>query len=213
MSRFDLSVKASKGTLYYVYDPMCSWCWAYQPVLEQVRKALAQQVKMVNVLGGLAADSDEPMDGSMQQHLQDVWRTIEAETGTAFNHDFWTKNTPRRSTYIACRAVLAAAKQNNEIDMVQTIGMAYYQRAMNPSDEDTLLQLADEMSLDFDQFKLDLRSKAIDAELQNHIRLARAMKANSFPGWVVGINGQFHSIAVDYHSAHPTLAQISDVLR
>ncbi|MCH7478788.1 MAG: DsbA family protein, partial [SAR324 cluster bacterium] len=24
------------GTLYYFGDPMCSWCWGFKPVLEQV---------------------------------------------------------------------------------------------------------------------------------------------------------------------------------
>ena len=27
-----------KATLYYVYDPMCSWCWGYKPTWDKVKK-------------------------------------------------------------------------------------------------------------------------------------------------------------------------------
>ena len=31
-------------TLYYVADPMCSWCWGFQPVLEKVKEAVPERV-------------------------------------------------------------------------------------------------------------------------------------------------------------------------
>ena len=30
-------------TLYYVADPMCSWCWGFQPVLEKVKEAVPEE--------------------------------------------------------------------------------------------------------------------------------------------------------------------------
>jgi putative protein-disulfide isomerase len=34
-------MSVTKPTLYYVYDPMCSWCWGYKPVWLQIKEAVA----------------------------------------------------------------------------------------------------------------------------------------------------------------------------
>ena len=195
--------------LYYVYDPMCSWCWAYAPVLARVRAALSNQLTIVDVLGGLAADTDEPMPEAQRAEIEGIWRRIQSELETPFNYAFWRENTPRRSTYPACRAVLAAAQQGAAVAMTSAIQVAYYQRAMNPSDDDVLLQLADELELDFARFSADFFSEAIAAEHQQHRALRQRLGAHQFPSWVLVKNGEAIPILLDYHAAEPTLAQLS----
>ena len=64
-------------------------------------------------MGGLAPDSNEPMTDEMREYIQMNWRKIEHSIpGTKFNYDFWSNCSPRRSTYTACRAVIAIRKQN-----------------------------------------------------------------------------------------------------
>ena len=46
--------------LIYVADPMCSWCWGFQPVLESVRKILEGD-GIQYVMGGLAKDTSDPL--------------------------------------------------------------------------------------------------------------------------------------------------------
>ena len=78
-------------TLYYVADPMCSWCWGFQPVLEKVKEALPEELSPVYIMGGLARDTDDPMPDVMQAHIQRAWREVAAITGASFNWDFWEK--------------------------------------------------------------------------------------------------------------------------
>ena len=63
-------------TLYYVHDPMCSWCWGFAATLDSVLETLPEDVSVVHLLGGLAPDSNEPMPESMQQGLQQTWKQI-----------------------------------------------------------------------------------------------------------------------------------------
>ena len=95
--------------LYYVLDPMCSWCWAFRSSWLALLEELPDSVTVRYVLGGLAPDSDEPMPQAQRESIRQIWQSIAQRTGTEFNLDFWTRNTPRRSTYPACRAVIAAA--------------------------------------------------------------------------------------------------------
>ena len=87
--------------LYYIHDPMCSWCWGYKPTLKLLKQQLPASIEFNYVVGGLAPDSDEPMSDEMKQKLQAIWKQIEAKLGTEFNHEFWTECTLLRA---ACPA-------------------------------------------------------------------------------------------------------------
>jgi len=197
-------------TLYYIHDPMCSWCWAFRPVWTQLQQALPESLQVEYLLGGLAPDSDAAMPLSMQQTIQRHWSTIQKRVpGTTFNFDFWTQCKARRSTYPACRAVIAAKQQDpgREDAMIHAIQTAYYLEARNPSDDDLLIDLAMQLDLDVDQFRLDLNAENTEARLLEEIRAGQALGALGFPSLVLQIGDEIHSIAIDYNDPEPMLRQ------
>lgn len=198
----------SEATLYHVHDPMCSWCWGYRKTWEALRAQLPTTVMVVNVLGGLAPDTDEPMPKEQCQAIAGYWRKINELTGADFNFDFWDKCTARRSTYPACRAVLAAAHQGAEQRMIDAIQQAYYLRAMNPSDEHVLLTLAGQLELNQEQFSQDINSAETQFELEENFLLRRKIRVNSFPSLVLEVNNELTAIEVDYLDHSSTLASI-----
>lgn len=201
-------------TLFYIHDPMCSWCWAFHPIWQQLKQQLATHpIKVTSLVGGLAADSDEPMPMAQRRQIQAIWRRIEQQLGTEFNHDFWHECEPRRSTYPACRAVIAARSQNAEAAMIFAIQQAYYLRALNPSDNDTLLQLADELGLDFYRFESDLSSTATQKALEQELVLAHSMPIQGFPSLVLEHKGEYHSLPIDYQNHLTTLAAMGSVMK
>ena len=156
-------------TLVYIHDPMCSWCWGFSRRYQQLTEVLPESIKVTRLLGGLAPDSSEPMPKEMQQYLQKTWKTIEVTIpGTRFNHDFWTLCQPRRSTWPACRAVIAARQQGPEYDLAMTIAIqqGYYLKAMNPSDDSTLIGFAEELGLDTESFSSRLNAEATRQQLE-----------------------------------------------
>jgi putative protein-disulfide isomerase len=51
-----------KMTLYLIVDPMCSWCWGFSSVWHALREELPSSVQIIDLMGGLAQDTDQPMD-------------------------------------------------------------------------------------------------------------------------------------------------------
>lgn len=142
------------------------------------------------------------------------WQRIETTIpGVNFNYEFWKKCTPKRSTYPACRAVIAARKQeiSCEEKMIEAIQLAYYQQARNPSEIETLTELAIEIGLSGAQFEKDLNSEATDKTLMKEIHQAREMNAHSFPSLVLEMNGGFGSMAVDYDNPRSMLEIINAI--
>lgn len=201
-------------TLYYVHDPMCSWCWGFRPIWQQLSQQLANHpIQIKKIVGGLAPDSSEAMPVAQQKQIQAIWRRIERELGTEFNHRFWAECEPKRSTYPACRAVIAARMQEAESAMILAIQQAYYLRAMNPSDDDTLLQLADELALDFDQFEHDYYAKDTQQALIKEITFAHSLPIQGFPSLILEHQQQYYSLPIDYHSHLTTLAAMGSIMK
>ncbi len=197
---------------------MCAWCWGYRPVWDALQQQLPESINIEYLAGGLAPDSTQPMPMAMQNTIQGHWRNIQAKLGTPFNFDFWSNNIPRRSTYMACRATIAAKDQGFEIEMIEKIQQGYYLRALNPSDIPVLNQLAAELcktkpQIDLANFSSALLSKETQCEFERQMRLARELSAQGFPSLVIEAKGQCRSIAIDYLDYRDTLAEIIEFAR
>jgi putative protein-disulfide isomerase len=202
-------------TLYYIYDPMCSWCYAFDSSLTALQKKLPDFISIKKIAGGLAPDTTNPMSVELQQKIQETWRRIEQTVpNIQFNYEFWIINTPVRSTYPACRAVLAARQQGADFEdkMIGAIQTAYYQKAKNPSLESTLLECAIEVGLDVNRFADDLTSNEIEEELQNEIRIARKLDVISYPFLLLEHNGRLFPVTVDYLDHETMIREIVSIL-
>lgn len=194
---------------------MCSWCWAFRPTLATLREELPLNLEFKSLLGGLAPDSATPMPEDMQHYLQQTWHRIQQRVpDTYFNFDFWSRCQPRRSTYPACRAVIAARKQNPAAEdaMVLAIQRAYYTQARNPSLLETLIELSVEIGLDPEKFGADLTAPQIESVLRAEIAEARSLGIASFPGLVLMAGETRWPITVDYSDARPMLEQVNTLI-
>ncbi|GAA3919407.1 DsbA family protein [Litoribacillus peritrichatus] len=215
------------ATLYYIHDPMCSWCWGFRLTWDELQNHLPRDLEIQYVLGGLAPDTHQPMPMALRQTIQQHWYRINDLLGTEFNFDFWSFNTPKRSTYPACRAIIAAKviakKYNLNLDvgkiMVDAIQRGYYLRAMNPSENDileTLFQeVATELSLPVEaasDFRTVLDSDETHEVLNGQIKLARNLSDAGFPSLVLEWGDQLYPIGIDYRDWQSMQFSISNII-
>ncbi len=204
---------SEQSHLIYVHDPMCSWCWGFAPVWVETRRFIEQHydsslLDIKLVVGGLAPDSDQAMPESLAKTIDGHWHTITEKLGTRFNHDFWINNTPRRSTYPACRAVITAREMGGSVKerkMIRAIQEAYYLNAENPSDLDTLIGCANKIGLDKTGFELFIQSDQCELILQSELQFARRIGGNSFPSLFLMKGDKTIDVPFDYLNANITL--------
>lgn len=199
----------------YIHDPMCSWCWAFAPRWVTICENLPAQVEVQTLLGGLAPDSDEAMPEQMQGFLQQTWRRIEGDVlGTKFNHDFWTLCSPRRSTWPACRAVVAAEllRAGAGSEMTSAIQHAYYLKARNPSDTSTLVELAIDLGLDEASFEALINSEENRARHMHQMAQSQELGVDSYPTLLLQTDERILRLPIDYNDADVTLRAIKSVI-
>ena len=195
-------------TLYYFHDPMCSWCWGFRPTWTLLQRNLPPTVEIEYILGGLAPDNDAPMPQALRLVIQNTWQRIHKELGTEFNFNFWSQNTPRRSTYPACRAVIAASQQGKHQEMISAIQVAYYLRALNPSDTEALQLLAKEITLNESEFLQSMLSKSTDNLLKKQISHAKRWAVPGYPSLVLKLNKSSEREALNTDLTLSNLAHI-----
>jgi putative protein-disulfide isomerase len=195
---------------------MCSWCWGFRPAWQRLRESLPDELQLIRRVGGLAPDSDLPMPEEMRQGLQQTWRRIQRKIpGTEFNFDFWTRNIPRRSTYPACRAVIAARRlggDDADERMTHGIQQAYYLQARNPADRPVLADIAESVGLDRDAFETLMDDPGTDRLLQQELAEVRALGIDSFPSLRIEKNGLAAHLPIDYNDPDHLLRQIRGFL-
>lgn len=188
--------------LVYVLDPMCSWCWAFSQPLTDWRSK-HPEIPCEYKVGGLAPDSHQPMPLDMQQSIARIWHQIEAQTGASFNHDFWTLNTPRRSTYPACRAVIAAGNllESGRELMSAEIQKSYYLQAKNPSDIDVLVDCALQIGLTPHDFLSNMESDQLQHQFAEELSSVSKLGIGGFPALLLLRGDQCDALSLGYSTA------------
>ncbi len=186
MSDVDQNSRTSRTSvtrLLYVMDPMCSWCWAFSGPWRRLTGSLDPVIEVRYVMGGLAPDDEAPMAESMRRAISETWRTIERRTGAQFNHEYWQVNTPRRSTYPACRAVVAAGMlaEDGRPRMIEAIQRAYYLEARNPSLDSVLVDVAADAGFDRDAFAAMAADERVFEAFGADLELSRRFGVQGFP--------------------------------
>ena len=163
------------------------------------------------VLGGLAPDTDQAMPTDMLEKLRSIWQKIQQTVpGTPFNFEFWEKCAPRRSTYVAYRAVIAARRQDSRYEeaMILAIQQAYYLEARNPANMSTLVELANKIGLDRKRFSADMESPAVHEALLKEIRFTHRMGVKGFPSLLLEREGVITVIQHEYGDVSAVLNEI-----
>lgn len=184
----------------YVVDPMCGWCYGFQPQLESfLAKYPAAKVEWI--MGGLAPDTDQPMEPELRETIAGYWHQIEQRAQVTFNHDFWLLNTPYRSTYPACRAVIAAEtlSENGAQKMVKAIQSAYYKQAKNPSSIEVLVNCASFIGLNKGEFEEVILAPETQQRLYDHLHLVQRLGVRGFPAlFYIDENNRAQTLTLGY---------------
>ena len=61
----------NKKEIIAVLDPMCSWCWGFEPVLQKLRKNLPESTSLSICMGGLRSKGDQAWTPEFRRYLKE----------------------------------------------------------------------------------------------------------------------------------------------
>ncbi len=94
-----------KPVLWYIADPMCSWCWGFAPVIEKIRQEYSVSLIMKIIPGGLRPGTNTPLLPGKRAQILHHWHSVHTTTGQSFTFENALPEGFIYDTEPACRGV------------------------------------------------------------------------------------------------------------
>ena len=191
-------------TLDFVSDVVCPWCALGAAALEQAINNVAGEVAVELTYKPFELNPDMPAEGEPAvQHLMRKYGRTAAEVadgkatqiarGQAIGFMFdLEKRTHFYNTFDAHRLLMWALQEGKQVALKKILLQAYFTDGQNPSDRDTLIDLAEQAGLDGAAAHQVLASGAFGKEVREVQAFYRDHGIQSVPALVV--NGR-HLVA------------------
>jgi len=192
--------------LIFVIDPMCSWCWGFHPVMEELHQKHADRYKFSLVVGGLRTSGQMAWNVQNKDYLSQNWNAVAKKTGQPFSHTLLNKPTFDYDTYPACKALVTIRElwgDQASFEYLSRIQEAFYKNGQDITSLDVLMSY---VTQDKEAFLDFFKSQRAELLMQHDFSKARSMGANSFPS-VVKIDEDGHMLCINgYRSVEEILA-------
>lgn len=186
----------------YVADPMCSWCWGFAPVIEQIDSTYREKAPIRLIAGGLRVGTETPMDDRAKAVIRGHWEQVRETTGQPFNFDFFDRQDYVYDTEPACRAVVAVRNlaPASTLRYFAALQHAFYVENLDVTCSDVLADVAVACELNRDAFAMVYAANEIGESLAADFAGVQAMQIGGFPALLVQDDDGVAFLTVGYRS-------------
>lgn len=211
----------SKIEMYYATDPLCSFCWAFEPTLRKFRYQYASYISNdTTVMGGMI-EKWEKFGGDSSNGIQSAadvakhWREIGDFSRMVIDGRVWLDE-PIDSSFPSSQAFQIVRRDYPEqaqafLRKLRETVMVWNQ---DISKREVLAGILEEMGLDPEKVLNDADSFEGRSLLNGDLGLARALTATGFPTLVL-VNEQNQGVKIvgaqPYEALESALKQILDL--
>lgn len=178
--------------LIYFADPMCSWCYGFSPVIEDIRRAFGRGLPVRVVMGGLRPGTDKPLTAEARAEILTHWRHVGEATGLPFDPAVLDREGFVYDTDPAARAVVVVRRDGEElaVSYLARLQRAFYAENRDVTSGATLADLAAELGVERDRFLDQWRAEDAGTETWRDYAISQRAGVTGFPTLVGGPNEQ-----------------------
>ena len=200
--------------LHYVYDPLCGWCYAAEPLVEA---AAGAGVPIVLHGGGLwdpAVHATDAKRHSMRETDARICQLTGQPFGEAYLEGLLVDPASVWWSRPTIAAVLAAEglEAGQGLAMIGAVQRAHYVAGCRVVEDAVLAEAAGAIGLDPTRFSEALQAAPVDAHIQASRQLMRSHGLHGFPSFLVEREGQVARLAHEACYGRPAVfvAMIQD---
>ena len=188
----DFSQPQKTITLYYVTDPICSHCWAIEPVLRRFTEQYGDYFKFQTVMGGLLEKwHDGPIDPAngiyKPADVAGHWREVGEHSRMPIDGSLMIDN-PVHSSYPPSRVFKVIQGQYDDAkanEYLRRAREALFAFNRNIADDSVMVEIVSSMGLDGEAVVQAAQQPAAQQALTEDFALARSLGARGFPSIIM----------------------------
>lgn len=170
--------------IYVFVDPLCPECWSLEPYIKKLNIEYGRFFTIRNVLTGKLANTNADKFEKPKK-LKDIWEKTASRTGMSCDGDLWMEN-PIYSSEISSIAIKAAELQGKKAGkrFLRKMQEQAFLNKQDISKEEVLINCAESIRLDINEFKKDLYSATSKKALQCDVKITNEMEVEYIPTMV-----------------------------
>ena len=174
---------SQKPKVYYVADPMCSWCYGFTPQFEKIYEKYSKLVDFEIIVGGLNTETNKKLDLEMRDSFKDHWQHIHKETGMPFDYAILNEKDLVYNTELPCRAVVAVKNLDYSLHIryFKLLQKSFYTQNKNITKKEVVAQIASELGIDKETFLKKLDDPQIKVETKENFERVEKNGIEGFP--------------------------------
>ena len=195
--------------LLYFANPMCSWCWGFQPVM----RTLAERGYPITVaLGSLGADRARPMREVDKARVREHWQHVIERTGQPFDLGFFEREGFVYDTEPASRAVAVVRRHFPALALpfFGRLQERFYALGQDITDATTLQAAAGEFGLEAATFRAAFEAPTTATEIAAEWRQTAELGVTGYPTLLALEPGRPRVVTIGWRPASEVLRALSD---
>jgi putative protein-disulfide isomerase len=196
--------------LLYFANPMCSWCWGFQPVM----RTLAERGYPITVaLGSLGADRARPMRDVDKAKVREHWQHVIERTGQPFDFGFFEREGFVYDTERPSRAIAVVRRHYPALAMpfLGRLQERFYALGQDITDAAILREAAGEFGIDAEMFQTAFEAPATAAEIAAEWQQTAELGVTGYPTLLALQPGRPQVVTIGWRPARDVLAALADL--
>lgn len=202
-------VPVAEAEFVYVGDVMCSWCWGFAPVLDQLQERFGIPMRVVN--GGLRPGPHaQALNPELVSYLTGAWNKVQEATGQPFDPTWLTDRLEgppwKFDSELPAIAVTVMRRlaPGNGLRFFKDLQYAFYAEGADLTDPAAYPPLVAGYPVDTDRFGAELLTPEAQRAAWADFQEARSMGVFGFPSLFIRRNGQAAALARGYQPYEET---------
>lgn len=189
-----------KPVLWYIADPMCSWCWGFAPVIEKIQQEYSASLTMKIMPGGLRPGMNTPLLPEKRAQILHHWQSVHTTTGQPFTFENALPEGFIYDTEPACRSVVSVSLIEPEkvFPFFAEIQRAFYVERENVTQFAILKKLAADLNIPESRFTPVFQSDETKQRTLAGFQRAAQWGINGFPALGAESETDCHLITVGF---------------
>ncbi|WP_338586741.1 DsbA family protein [Paenibacillus sp. Y5S-9] len=190
MQEINLNHVEKRITLYYATDPICSHCWALEPVLHRFIEEYGHYFTLQIKMGGLLANWNGFSDGANGiQKPSDVaehWKEVGEHSRMPIDGSLWHDN-PILSSYPPSRVfkVIQSTHPGKEQDFLRRVREAVFVFNRNIGEDDVLTDIVNQLGLNGKEVVEAAAEQSAQELLEEDFESVASLGVRGFPSIII----------------------------
>jgi putative protein-disulfide isomerase len=206
-----------KPILYYVYDPLCGWCYGFSPVMTKVHHEYYEKISINVISGGMVIGDRVAPLSTIAPYIQGAYKQVEKLSGVQFGAPYLSVLFGKGERIMdsqppsIAHTYLVEQFPDRATEVAATIQSLIYADGLDPNSHEFRAALGTHFGLDPAQFEKDLQDSVYQTKTEDGYRLCQKLGITGYPAVLMYKNNTWYLVAkgwTDFQSISKTIDSI-----